>query len=323
MRNLIYGAREAIRVIQPDRIRVKKLYRHYCGRELNLDDPKGLQQKVNWLKLYGMTPLHSFCADKITVPAYVASRIGSGHVVKRVFSTYDVADLRSDLIELPACMIKTNHDSGGIFKVPDVANADWTEIRMRVSKQIRRRFGRGLREKQYDSIRPGIVIEELLRPRHSSIISDFRIYCFNGVPNFIRVTKIDVSAPKRNTLLGATFDLEWNPLPFGFDTDVKADVPRPSELSLLIEQARRLAEPFALVRVDFLEAADQFVVGELTFSPNGGVKEFSPFSAELDLGAQLDHRAPTRDWRDYLDAAKAHLEHCVMIDDLRASGRLQ
>ncbi|MDA1155038.1 MAG: hypothetical protein O2873_09860, partial [Proteobacteria bacterium] len=37
----------------------------------DLVDPKGYYEKICWLKLYGMTPLQSFCADKMTAPAYI------------------------------------------------------------------------------------------------------------------------------------------------------------------------------------------------------------------------------------------------------------
>lgn len=61
----------------PDAVVTKRSYRHRFGRDLDLENPQGLSEKIQWLKLNGMTPLHSRCSDKIAVRDYVAERVGS------------------------------------------------------------------------------------------------------------------------------------------------------------------------------------------------------------------------------------------------------
>lgn len=299
------------RRLQPDAMRVKRQYRHHTGMPLDLDAPRSLSEKTCWLKLYGMTPLHSFCTDKITAPAYIASRLGPGHVPERIFATYDVADLTPERIGRAACMIKTNHDSGGIFRVDDAAETDWDDLRDRITRRLQQNFYPGHRERQYKSIRPGIVVEELLTPGNRAIISDLRVYCFNGTPKFIRLTQIDVSCIPTKKILGAGFDLDWSPLPWGYPTDMVGHVAeRPAGLDEVIDQARNLAEPFPFVRVDFLEAQEHFLVGELTFTPSGGIKPFRPFEADLALGDGLDLQPHGQDWSHHLEVAKKHLDQC-------------
>ena len=37
------------------------------GFNLDLDNPKTIQDKINWMKIYDTTPLKTKCADKIRV----------------------------------------------------------------------------------------------------------------------------------------------------------------------------------------------------------------------------------------------------------------
>ena len=62
----------------PDAWVVSKQYRRRVGRPLKLRDPREFHQKICWLRLNRFTPLHSYCADKLTVAAYVASVVGPG-----------------------------------------------------------------------------------------------------------------------------------------------------------------------------------------------------------------------------------------------------
>lgn len=305
--------RSELRKFQPDRMRVKKLYRHNTGRDLDLNNPQNLAAKICWLKLYGMTPLHSFCADKIMAPAYIASRIGPGHTPQRLFATYDLRNIGPERIGRLACMIKTNHDSGGIFPVRNVGQEDWDALRGRLQQRLNRDQYAIYRERQYKLIRPGVVVEQLLSTTGPQIVSDIRFYCLNGEPRFIRVTKIDFSDGEPKKIFGATFDLDWNLMNFGLEIDTNEWTEPPADLKGLIEKARRLAQPFALVRVDFLDFGEGCLVGELTFTPNAGIKTFSPFEWDLYWGQQLDHRAPATDWQHHLMAAQNHLDMCKII----------
>ena len=42
----------------------------------NIDNPKTLSEKLQWLKIYDSTYLKAFCADKITVRDYCKEKLG-------------------------------------------------------------------------------------------------------------------------------------------------------------------------------------------------------------------------------------------------------
>ena len=51
---------------------IQAQYRDRTGRDLDLDRPQGLSEKLNALKLMPATELQTICADKIKVRDYVA-----------------------------------------------------------------------------------------------------------------------------------------------------------------------------------------------------------------------------------------------------------
>ena len=65
----------------PDAVYLKLVYRARIGRPLNLNSPKGFNEKLQWLKLYDRNPLYTKLVDKAEVKPWVAERIGWEHVV--------------------------------------------------------------------------------------------------------------------------------------------------------------------------------------------------------------------------------------------------
>lgn len=54
--------------------RTCRVFRRRMGYALNLNHPKALSEKIQWLKLYYHNPLLTLCADKVKVRGYVAKK---------------------------------------------------------------------------------------------------------------------------------------------------------------------------------------------------------------------------------------------------------
>ena len=132
--------------------------------------PKGCHEKICWIKLYAMTPLHAYCSDKITAPAYIYSVLGEERTARRYFATYDVRKIVPEGIPTRSCVIKSGHDYNGVFVIPDVSAQDWPSLRDKLGKRLDRNFYYAGRERQYRYLRPGILVEEFLgsQENHSS-----------------------------------------------------------------------------------------------------------------------------------------------------------
>src|SRR5690606_6124591 len=60
---------------------VTRMFKLKMGYNLNLENPQTLNEKIQWLKLYDRTELHTICADKFSVRSYVKDKIGSEYLV--------------------------------------------------------------------------------------------------------------------------------------------------------------------------------------------------------------------------------------------------
>lgn len=60
---------------------IKRKYKAIFGTELDLENPKTYNQKIQWLKLYYRRPDYTKYVDKFEVRSYVAKTIGEKHLV--------------------------------------------------------------------------------------------------------------------------------------------------------------------------------------------------------------------------------------------------
>lgn len=283
---------------------VREQFHAKVGYPLDLSTPRGLHEKICWLRLNRTTPLHTWCADKVTAPAYVTSRLGPGFVAERYLSTDNPADLRPGNIPAASCVVKTSHDSGGFALVPDTATADWPAIRERLGARLKRNHYNAARERQYKDIVPRLLVEEFLVSPDGAPVEEVKMFCLNGKVAMIRHCPND---PKSEDAIWSIRDPDWTKRDVRFKRKAykEGDALRPARLDEMRAAAERLAVPFRFVRVDFFLAGDRFYVGELTFTPTAGYDTLLPHSYELDLGSRLDHLAPVPDWQSFLAAAKA------------------
>ena len=59
---------------------LSKLYKIKTGERLNLKHPKTFNEKIQWIKLYGVTDLMRTCIDKVKVRDYVKEKIGEEYL---------------------------------------------------------------------------------------------------------------------------------------------------------------------------------------------------------------------------------------------------
>ena len=109
------------------------------GYDLDLENPKGYKEKLQWLKLYDRKPLYTTLVDKYEVKKYIADLIGEEYVIKTL-GIYDKFD-DIDFEKLPnQFVMKCTHDSGGIVICKDKTKLDINdELGKKVSDRLNRR----------------------------------------------------------------------------------------------------------------------------------------------------------------------------------------
>ena len=257
-----------------------------AGVKINLDNPKTIQDKINWLKLFDSTPLKTRCADKILVHEYCKEKLGEDICIP-IIKTYNKAeDIKWD--ELPdQFVIKCNHGSGMNIIVKDKKKLDKGAARAKLAKWLKHdfTFDNGY-EMHYHNIKRKILAEKFMSDGHADLV-DFKIFCFNGVP------KMCLVIGNRNSKTGSYrnyYDMDFNFINLSktrHKNNPKIRDKKPEQFEKMKEYAAKLSEDFKFVRVDFYEIDGKVYLGELTFTPASGLFNYTDKKKEIEIGNLL------------------------------------
>jgi hypothetical protein len=274
---IVSARRRALRRRDAERLLTRR-FRQVTGRELDLDNPTTFTEKLYWRMIIQHRypdPRFTALADKYSARLYVESLLGPDALPQLFWHGRTPAEIPFD--DLPdRYVIRTSHGSGQVVRV--VGHADRASVIADLSEWLATNYYWRGREDQYYRITPRLLIEELLDDGYPDGPLDYRFFCFDGSPVLVQVSD-------HSHAVHLFFDLEWNPLEmWAREADVFYPVSRPSNLAEMTRAAATLSEGFDFVRVDLYSVADRTLVGELTFTPNRGLKPFHPESVEHALG---------------------------------------
>ena len=262
-------------------------YKNIFGVEPDLENPKTFNEKLMWLKLnkYADDPLVSQCSDKYAAREYV-EKCGLGHTLNDLIGAWDRAE-DIDWSSLPQRFaIKCNHGCGYNLICQDKSKFDTKKATEQLDAWMKDDFWKEYAEVHYRTIPKKIICEKYLEGKGNALPVDFKIYCFNGEPEYIgNFIERDLVTDE---ILRGYFDLDWNPSPV-FKGEMQPELfERPKTLETMLEYARILAKPFPFVRVDFYEVDGKIYFGELTFTPTGCLATYYTEEAQQKLGELLD-----------------------------------
>lgn len=276
----------------PDSVMLKIQYKIKTGRKLNLETPQRFTEKIQWYKMNYRNPVMHECVDKYKVRNFV-KRCGLEEILVPIIGKYDsIEDIDWD--ELPETFVmKTTHGGGGLNVVvcQDKNRLDRSEIMEKMSsgnKPFRKNSGG--REWAYYGLQPGIVVEELLvNSENPEVgINDYKIFCYDGKPEYIAVDVDRYIGHKRNI-----YDREWNNLHVASDCPVcNWEIVKPRNFERMMEIAAKLSAEFPFVRVDLYNIGEKIYFGELTFYPWSGYVLYEPDEWDFRFGEAI----PLRKW---------------------------
>ena len=101
----------------------------------------------------------------------------------------------------------------------------------------------------YRKEKPRIIVEEYLETDDGKDLKDYKVFCFNGEPAYVRVDSDRFQNHKSDI-----FDIEWRRIknvhtryPCSNDNITKPDC-----IKELLTYAKKLSEPFLHARIDFI-----------------------------------------------------------------------
>lgn len=271
------------------KIRFRKIF----GREMNLEKPQDINEKIAWLELYSDTSLWTLCTDKYAVRKYVED-CGLGNILVKLYGKWNKAD-DIEWNALPnEFVLKTNNGSGTVIIVKDKSKLDNVTLTGQLNQMLHKFKFISTTEFHYEGITPCIIAEELLHndenvEKWSSSIVDYKIWCFNGIVDSIWTC---TNRGHEGTDV-ALFDREWNYRPEAsiFNSHYREQkhlTPKPDCLDEMIRVAEILSKPFPVVRVDLYAIKGKVYFGELTFTSLGGTMNFYTDKELLRMGQKID-----------------------------------
>lgn len=242
------------------------------GRKPDLENPKGYNDLIQWLKLYDQRPEHITCCDKWAVRDWVAERAGEDCLIP--------AQLGIAPEWLPV-MMKCTHDSGSARMVNKLWELDRTFVAL--EGRLGRPYGKEKGEWAYQYVPPRILSEKAL----DGPITDYKFHCAHGEIRWAQIISDRSSGKAKETILSA------NGSPLGLHMDHKMEhcpdafvYPGDEAWEALTALARKLADGWRYVRVDLYWSQGRAWFGELTFWPLAGcylTKDEPTFGELLDL----------------------------------------
>jgi len=269
----------------PDKLFLNILYYKYFGKEICFNNPKTFNEKIQWLKLYDRKDIYTTMVDKNAVKKYVADIIGEQYIIPTI-GVYEKFD-DIDFDKLPnQFVMKCTHDSGGVAICEDKMKFDIKKAKKKICKSLKRNYYYEGREWPYKNVKPRIIIENYMRNEKCSELIDYKFFCFNGTPEFILTCSERFSS---DNMCETFFDTNWNLMNIregGHRIDEK--IPKPKNLSLMLDYAKKLAADIPFVRIDFYEINNNVYFGEITFFPAGGYEKFEPEEWDYKFGELID-----------------------------------
>ena len=254
-------------------------FRHRQGRFPALRSPCRWSDYLFNMKIDGtfLNPLRQYISDKEYVKYYIGSVVGWQHTIE----TYEVLHHPSEVDSLQLarfpCVLKPTHLSGPVIFVTDPRQALDRET---LKSWFTLDYYRGSREQNYKYLRPKVIVEEFFSEDGYTVPSDYKIFCFSGVPKIIQVDSDRHTRHSRNF-----YDTHWNRLRFTFQYPEKLeDDVMPAQLGKMLDIAMRLSRPFSFIRVDMYTNGSEIRVGELTNCPGSAGEKVIPPTAEFELG---------------------------------------
>lgn len=257
---------------------IRLCYRLNFNLDIDLDNPKTFNEKLNWLKLNYRNPILSTMADKYAVKGLVSNKIGKEYVVA-CFGVWTSAD-DIDFSKLPeSFVLKTTHDSGGILVIRNKYLLNVEKTKSQLEKWLKSSHFSNYREWVYKDIQPRIIAEELLVDNTYEQILDYKFWCFNGIAKSMYISI------KNKDIFENHYDMNFEPLAInhGFRRCIP-EFEKPKNFELMKSLAEELSKGIPFVRVDFYNINGKVYFGEFTFYDWGGMKPFINIQQDIELG---------------------------------------
>ena len=275
--------------IIPTRLYLKTLFLIRQKSFLHLRRPKTLNEKIQYLKIWGYKDFHTTIADKYLVRDYIKTKIGEKFLIPCIHET--PAPVEKDFEKLPhSFVMKANHGSSQVKIIYDVGKENLSDLVSLCNKWLKENHYDITKEPQYKNIKRRIIFEELLLDVNGNLPLDYKFHCISGKLEFIQVDIDRFTNHVRNF-----YNEKWEKLPFNWAPwkngkevyPLGRDIPKPQSLEEMNKIAETLAKDFGYVRIDLYNLNGAIYFGEITLHHGSGWERFNPQKFDDVYGSKL------------------------------------
>ena len=250
-----------------DKIQFARDWIFNINPSVDIDNPKNIIDRINYLKIYDKDPRKQIWADKISC----LDELKKMNLEELILPTYLTKHGNLTLEEYNSLpnenlIFKCNHGSGWNMKFNKTETADPTYLFNKLDEWLFLNYAYiGGYEWQYENITPGILVQPDLGE-----LMDYQFWCENGEIQAIQLTK---KLGKNLEEFLAFTDPNGDYIDWCIGIKPMLNTLSPS-YKLIVDKMRpyvlKLAKDFKFVRVDLYHINKQVKFGELTFSPCSG-----------------------------------------------------
>ena len=249
---------------------LRRKFKICMKRELDLENPKTFNEKLQWLKIYDHNPEYTVMVDKYLVREYIREKLGEEYLIPLI-GAWDSPD-EIDFDSLPdKFVLKCNHNSGvGMYLCRDKSKMDVGKVKKELRRGLAQDYYLTGREWPYKDVPRKIICEKFMSDTPDATdFTDYKFFCFNG---YVDCVMVCLERSSGNTKF-YFFDEKWElkrlnirgkNAPEGFT------IPKPECMDEMFEIAAELSKRLPFVRVDLYQSNGQIYFGELTFFPDSG-----------------------------------------------------
>lgn len=271
--------------VLPDSIYLKIIYLIRMKKWLNLKNPQGFNEKLQWLKIHDpQRTKYAVMVDKAKVRNYITEKIGVQYLIPLVGIYNNVEEINAE--DLPEqFVVKCTHDSGSVVICHNRKEFDKNKKRQ-LRKALKRKYYYASREYALKFAEPKIIIEKYMSNGNDGLL-DYKFYCFRGEPRYLYISG---GLTDHSTARISFYNIDLSDAPFQRSDYLHFDqIPYiPKKYDEMLNIARTLSKDIPFVRVDLYEIEGQVYFSELTFYPCNGMMPFDPPEWDEILGKEID-----------------------------------
>lgn len=251
--------------------KLKSLYRRYMNKELNLNNPRTISEKIQYLKIFDNIPAKTICSDKLEVRKYCKEKLGLDYFIPVIKEYNRFDDIKFE--ELPKnYVIKTNHGSHTNIIVRN-GNINVKNAKLLFDDWLSKDWSWYGLELCYCNINRKIFVEEYMNDGNDDL-ADYKFLCFNGIPKLLQIIKDRNNINKHLNYYDMDFTPRIDLSRKDFKSNYNIKDEKPTNFEKMISICNILSKDFKLVRIDFYEINKIMYLGELTFYPAAGYLKY-------------------------------------------------